>query len=101
MSLDVRAAALATGAGGLRGWAAKAQCGLYHTPADAFAGFHTGRTIAGGMEARWRVYEEDRRAMLAYLRALPPVPGRLPGPRPPRVDEPVADTLVFGDRAIR
>jgi hypothetical protein len=45
--------------------------------------------------------EEDRRAMLAYLRALPPVPGRLPGPRPPRVDDPVVDTLVFADRAIR
>ena len=41
MSLDVRAAAVATGAGGLRGSAAKAQCGLYHTPADAFAGFRT------------------------------------------------------------
>jgi hypothetical protein len=36
MSLAGRAAALATGAGGLRGWAAKAQC-------------------AGGMEAGWRV----------------------------------------------
>jgi hypothetical protein len=59
MSLDVRAAALPAGASGLRGWAAKAQCGL------------------------------------------PPVPGRLPGPRPPRVDDPIADTLVFGDRAIR
>ena len=41
--------------------------------------------------------EEDRRAMLAYLRALPPVPE----PRPPRVDDPVADTFGFGDRAIR
>jgi mono/diheme cytochrome c family protein len=128
-------------------------CGLCHTPADAFAGFLTGRTLAGGMDARWRVYgrvvssnltphldgiggvdddallramssgvghdgrtlhwqampwdltsnwsEEDRRAMLAYLRALPPVPGRVPGPRPPRVDDPVADTFGFGDRAIR
>ena len=141
MSLDVLAAAVATGAGGLRGWAAKAQCGLSHTPADAFAGFRTGCTIAGGMEARWRVYErmvssnptphpdgiggvdddtllramssgvgrdgrplpwqalpwdltassseEDRRAMLAYLRALSPVPGRVAGPRPPRVHDPI------------
>ncbi len=33
-----------------------APCGLCHTPASAFAGFLTGRTLAGGMEARWRVY---------------------------------------------
>jgi hypothetical protein len=39
--------------------------------------------------------------MLAYLRALPPVPGRVPGARPPRADDPVADTFGFGDRAIR
>ena len=130
-----------------------APCGLCHTPADAFAGFLTGRTLAGGMDARWRVYgrvvssnltphpdgidgvdddallramssgvgrdgrplhwqampwdltsnwsEEDRRAMLAYLRALPPVPGRVPGPRAPSLDDPVADTFGFGDRAIR
>ncbi len=130
-----------------------APCGLCHTPADAFAGFRTGRTLAGGMEARWRVYgrvvssnltphgdgivgvdddallramssgvgrdgrplhwqampwdltsnwsEEDRRAMLAYLRTLPAVPGRVPEPRPPRADDPVADTFGFGDRAIR
>jgi cbb3-type cytochrome c oxidase subunit III len=130
-----------------------APCGLCHTPADAFAGFLTGRTLAGGMEARWRVYgravssnltphpdgiggvdddallramssgvgrdgrplhwqampwdltsnwsEEDRRAMLAYLRRLPPVPGRVPKPRPPAPDDPVADTFGFGDHAIR
>jgi mono/diheme cytochrome c family protein len=130
-----------------------APCGLCHTPADAFAGFLTGRTLAGGMDARWRVYgrvvssnltphpdgiagvddatllramssgvgrdgrplhwqampwdltsnwsEEDRRAILAYLRALPPVPGRVPEPRPPSLDDPVADTFGFGDRAIR
>jgi mono/diheme cytochrome c family protein len=128
-------------------------CGLCHTPADAFAGFLTGRTLAGGMEARWRVYgravssnltphrdgiagvddagllramtsgigrdgralhwqampwdltsnwsEEDRRAMLSYLRALPPVPGLVPSPRPPRADDPVADTFGFGDVATR
>ena len=128
-------------------------CGLCHTPADAFAGFLTGRALAGGMDARWQVYgrvvssnltphpdgiggvddgallramssgvgrdgrplhwqampwdltsnwsEEDRRAMLAYLRALPPVPGRVPGPRPPSPDDPVADTFAFGDRARR
>jgi cbb3-type cytochrome c oxidase subunit III len=130
-----------------------APCGLCHTPADAFAGFLTGRTLAGGMDARWRVYgrvvssnltphpdgiagvddaallramssgvgrdgrplhwqampwdltsnwsEEDRRAILAYLRTLPPVPGRMPEPRPPSLDDPVADTFGFGDRAIR
>jgi hypothetical protein len=33
-----------------------APCGLCHTPAGAFVGFYTGRTLAGGMEARWRVY---------------------------------------------
>jgi mono/diheme cytochrome c family protein len=130
-----------------------APCGLCHTPASAFAGFLTGRTLAGGMEARWRVYgravstnltrhqrdgiggvddtrllramrsgigadgrrlhwqampwditsnwsEEDLRAMLAYFRALPPVPGRAPAPRPPRPDDPSADTFAFGD-AIR
>jgi hypothetical protein len=45
--------------------------------------------------------EEDRRAMLAYLRALPAVAGRVPGPRPPAADDPVADTFGFGDRALR
>jgi mono/diheme cytochrome c family protein len=128
-------------------------CGLCHTPVDAFAGFLTGRTLAGGMQARWRVYgqvvstnltphpdgiggandaellramtsgvgrdgrtlhwqampwdltsnwsEEDRRAMLAYLRSLPQVPGRMSTPRPPRPDDPVADTFSFGDVATR
>ena len=33
-----------------------APCGLCHTPASAFAGFWNGRTLAGGMQARWRVY---------------------------------------------
>jgi hypothetical protein len=34
--------------------------------------------------------EEDRRALVAYLRTLPPVPGR-----------PAADTFSFGDAARR
>ena len=38
---------------------------------------------------------------VAYLRALPAVPGRVPAPRPPRADDPVADTFGFGDHAIR
>ena len=33
-----------------------APCGMCHTPVSAFAGFLTSRTLAGGMEARWRVY---------------------------------------------
>jgi len=33
-----------------------APCGLCHTPASPFVGFFTGRTLAGGMEARWAVY---------------------------------------------
>jgi len=45
--------------------------------------------------------EEDRRAMLSYLRALPPVPGRMPPSRPPRADDPAADTFGFGDVATR
>jgi hypothetical protein len=116
-------------------------------------GFLTGRTLAGGMRARWRVYgstvsanltphadglrevpdavtlraitsgirgdgsrmhwqampwdilsnwsEEDLRAMLAYLRALPPVAGRVPPPEPPRPNDPPADTFSFGDAARR
>lgn len=129
-----------------------APCGLCHTPASPFVGFLTRRTLAGGMEARWRVYgtavatnltphptdglpddarvvraletglahdgrrmhwqampwdllsnwsEEDQRAMLAYLRALPSVPGRVPPPAPPRPDDPPADAFSFGDRARR
>jgi mono/diheme cytochrome c family protein len=130
-----------------------APCGLCHTPTSPFVGFLTGRTLAGGMQARWRVYgrvvsanltphpdglgdvadaealraiasgirrdggvmhwqampwdilsnwsEEDRRAMLAYLRALPPVAGRVPAPEPPRPDDPPADTFSFGDAARR
>ena len=111
--------------------------GLCHTPAGAFMGFYTDRTLAGGMEGRWRVYgsaystnltprpgdgigglddraihravasgigragrrmhwqampwdimshwsEEDRRAVIAYLRALPPVAGAVPAPRGPQ-----------------
>lgn len=130
-----------------------APCGLCHTPASAFVGFDTRRTLAGGMEARWRVFGsavssnlravpprdgghagdrpllralasgigrdgramhwqampwdissrwslEDQRALLAYLRALPPVSGTAPPPRGPRVGDPVADTFYFGD-AIR
>lgn len=131
-----------------------APCGLCHTPAGAFAGFLTSRTLAGGMESRWRVYGravssnltphprdgiagvpdrhllramatglgrdgrrlhwqampwditsrwslEDQRAILAYLRALPPVPGAVPPPRPPRPDDPPADAFSFGDAARR
>jgi hypothetical protein len=111
------------------------------------------RTLAGGMEARWRVFgsavssnltphrdgiapiavpaltralrsgigsdgralhwqampwdifshwsEEDRLAIMAYLRALPPVPGRVPPPRPPRADDPQPDSFYFGDAAVR
>jgi cytochrome c553 len=129
-----------------------APCGLCHTPVSPFAGFLTGRTLAGGMQARWRVYgravasnltagpgglhasdavvlramtsgirsdggrmhwqampwdivsnwsEEDRRAMLAYLRALPPVTGRTPPARPPEPGDPAADSFYFGDAAAR
>ena len=131
-----------------------APCGLCHTPAGSFIGFHTGRTLAGGMEARWRVYgsavspnltphardgiarvpdavllramrsgigrdgrplhwqampwdigshwsEEDQRALLAYLRVLPPVPGRVPPPRGPQFGDPAADAFYFGDSARR
>jgi mono/diheme cytochrome c family protein len=131
-----------------------AACGLCHTPAGAFVGFATDRTLAGGMEARWRVYGravstnltphrrdgiagvsdaallramragvghdgrrlhwqampwdlgsrwslEDQLAMLAYLRVLPPIPGRVPPPQPPRADDPPADTFFFGDAAHR
>jgi mono/diheme cytochrome c family protein len=131
-----------------------APCGLCHTPAGAFVGFYTGRTLAGGMEARWRVYgravssnlsphpedgiaalpddvllramrsgigrdgralhwqampwdigshwsEEDQRALLAYLRSLPPVAGAIPAPRGPRPDDPPADAFHFGDAARR
>jgi mono/diheme cytochrome c family protein len=131
-----------------------APCGLCHTPAGAFAGFYTGRALAGGMEARWQVYgravstnltphrrdgiievpdstllramragigrdgrrlhwqampwdigsrwsEEDQRAMVAYLRVLPPVAGAVPSPRAPRPADPPADTFFFGDAATR
>ena len=130
--------------------AAIAPCGLCHTPAGAFIGFYTDRTLAGGMEGRWRVYgsaystnltprpedgigglddraihravasgigragrrmhwqampwdimshwsEEDRRAIIAYLRALPPVAGAVPAPRGPaagRSLRPTPSTLV-------
>lgn len=70
MSLDARAATLATGPGGHPGWAAKAQCGLCHTPADAFAGFRTGRILAGGMEARWRVLHYTRLGLESFLGVL-------------------------------
>jgi mono/diheme cytochrome c family protein len=139
-----------------RGWyvATVAPCGLCHTPAGPFIGFYTGRTLAGGMEARWRVYgravssnlsphphdglaalpedvllramrsgigrdgralhwqampwdigshwsEEDQRALLAYLRVLPPVAGAIPAPRSPTPDDPPADAFYFGDAARR
>jgi hypothetical protein len=48
--------------------------------------------------SRWSI--EDRRALVAYLRALPAVPGFPPAPRGPPADDPVADTFDFGD-AIR
>jgi mono/diheme cytochrome c family protein len=131
-----------------------APCGLCHTPAGAFVGFYTDRTLAGGMEGRWRVYgsatstnltphprdgaagipeaaleralrsgigadgralhwqampwditshwsEEDRRAVIAYLRVLPPVAGRVLPPRGPRPGDPPADSFYFGDAARR
>ena len=131
-----------------------APCGLCHTPAASFIGFYTRRTLAGGMEARWRVYgsavssnltphtrdgiarvpdavllramrsgigrdgrplhwqampwdigshwsEEDQRALIAYLRALPPVPGTVPPPRGPQFGDPAADAFYFGDSARR
>jgi mono/diheme cytochrome c family protein len=131
-----------------------APCGLCHTPAGAFVGFYTDRTLAGGMEARWRVYgsavssnltphprdgigglpddvllramrsgiggdgralhwqampwdigshwsEEDQRAVVAYLRALPPAAAAIPRPRGPRPDDPPADAFYFGDAVRR
>jgi mono/diheme cytochrome c family protein len=130
-----------------------APCGLCHTPVDALVGFRTSRTLAGGMEARWKVYgsqvstnltphedgiastpdatilramrsgigkdgrrmhwqamswdilsnwtEEDQRAMIAYLRTLPAVAGRVPAPRGPRPGDPPAAAFLFGDRALR
>ena len=39
--------------------------------------------------------------MLAYLRALPPVPGAVPAPLPARPDDPPADSFYFGDAARR
>jgi mono/diheme cytochrome c family protein len=128
-------------------------CGLCHTPASPFGGFRTSRTLAGGMDVRWRVFgravssnltphrdglaaasvpalsralrsgigtdgralhwqampwdiishwsEEDRLAIIAYLRALPPVAGRVPRPRPPQPDDPAADSFYFGDAVGR
>jgi mono/diheme cytochrome c family protein len=130
-----------------------APCGLCHTPVDPLVGFRTSKTLAGGMEARWKVYgsqvstnltphedgiagtpdatilramrsgigkdgrrmhwqamswdilsnwtEEDQRAMIAYLRVLPPVAGRMPPPRGPRPGDPPSAAFFFGDRAIR
>lgn len=49
--------------------------------------------------SRWTL--EDQRAMVAYLRALPPVAGAVPPPRPARPDDPAADTFYFGDAARR
>lgn len=45
--------------------------------------------------------EEDRLAIIAYLRALPPVDGRVPAPRPPRPGDPEADSFYFEDAARR
>jgi mono/diheme cytochrome c family protein len=133
--------------------AAVAPCGMCHTPASPFTGFMTARWLAGGMDARWRLFgrsvssnltphrdglaaasvptlsrtlrsgigtdgralhwqampwdifshwsEEDRLAIIAYLRALPPVDGRVPAPRPPQDDDPEADSFYFGDAAHR
>ena len=131
-----------------------AACGLCHTPAGAFMGLYTNRTVAGGMEGRWKIYGsaissnltphstdgigrtsnahlfrairsglgrdgrvmhwqampwdissswsvEDQHAIVAYLRALPPVAGKIPPPRPPRPDDPRADSFFFGDAARR
>ena len=130
-----------------------APCAMCHTPASPFTGFMAARTLAGGMEARWRVFgsavssnltphrdglaaasvpamsralrsgigtdgramhwqampwdifshwsEEDRLAMIAYLRALPPLAGRVPPSRPPREGDPEADSFYFGDAARR
>jgi mono/diheme cytochrome c family protein len=130
-----------------------APCGMCHTPASAFTGFLGAQWLAGGMEARWRLFgsavssnltphrdglaaasvpvlsralrsgigtdgralhwqampwdifshwtEEDRLAIIAYLRALPPVDGRVPAPRPPRKGDPAADSFYFGDAARR
>lgn len=131
-----------------------APCGLCHTPARVFAGVLTGRTAAGGMEARWKIYGtavssnltphpadgigslsdaalvramrsgighdgralhwqampwdvisnwslEDQRAMIGYLRVLPPVAGKAPPPRPPREGDPLADAFSFGDAVAR
>ena len=134
--------------------AALSPCGLCHTPASPFVGFLTGRTLAGGMEARWQVFgravssnltphwrggigglgdgallaamrsgigpdgrrmhwqampwdigsrwsEEDLRALIAYLRALPAVPGAAPPPRPAGFDDPPADSFYSGDAIAR
>ena len=150
-SLDGPARALAERGRYVATWA---PCGLCHTPAGAFVGFYTGRTLAGGMQARWRVYgsavsstltphpqdgigrledhvllramrsgighdgralhwqampwdigshwsEEDQRAVVAYLRALPPAAGVVSPPRGPRPDDPPADAFYFGDAARR
>jgi cytochrome c553 len=45
--------------------------------------------------------EEDRRALVAYFKTLPPVPGRVPPPRAPEPGDLAADTFYFGDAARR
>ena len=73
------------------------------------------RALRGGIAADGRVMhwhampwdifshwsDEDRLALIAYLRALPPVPGRVPSPRPPRPGDLDATTLFFGDALRR
>jgi hypothetical protein len=44
---------------------------------------------------------EDQHAIIADLRALPPVAGKIPAPRPPLPDDPPADSFSFGDAGKR
>lgn len=57
------------------------------------------RAMPWDIGSRWTL--EDQRPMLAYLRALPPVPGAMPPVRGPRPGDPPADTFYFGDAARR
>jgi hypothetical protein len=51
------------------------------------------------ISANWSL--EDQHALIVYLRALPPVAGKIPAPRPPQPDDPPADSFFFGDAAAR